>query len=171
MSNVITLHEGEPDEETLTMNNGLTDVFLGTLVLSGSLLARREEEKRLIVWLAERDQAAVGLGAVGFDLAELPWDSRTFEQDRAFLLRAIDGAKGKLSWEYLDWTSSEERLFPALEQFSRMVAQLRACDIQPEALRQWLSASGEDDPIRRGFPVCPIHHTLLTVFGCLLCHG
>ena len=52
----------------IQMSNGLTDVFFNVLVLSGSALARTDSERRLVVWLAEKDQSRMGYGAIGFDL-------------------------------------------------------------------------------------------------------
>jgi len=42
------------------MSNGLTSVFISTLELSGTHLAKADNEKRMIVWLLERDQGAIG---------------------------------------------------------------------------------------------------------------
>ena len=55
MANIIWLGAAE-NSQCIQMSNGLTDVFINVLVLSGSLLAHTSDEKRLIVWLAEKDQ-------------------------------------------------------------------------------------------------------------------
>lgn len=86
MGNVIYL-EGQPEHTALSMSNGLTDTLISALLLSGSQLAKTDQEKRLIVWLAEKDQSAVGMGTVGFSVLDMPWDRNTFEQDRSFLRR------------------------------------------------------------------------------------
>lgn len=53
MGNVICLSDqiSDPKNFLLSMSNGLTDVFISVLLLSGSQLAKDENEKRLIVWL------------------------------------------------------------------------------------------------------------------------
>ena len=55
MANTIGINPQSCGRELLQMSNGLTDVFVNVLVLSGSALARTENKKRLIVWLAESD--------------------------------------------------------------------------------------------------------------------
>lgn len=167
MANTIQYKE----TDGIHMSNGLTDVFLNVLLLSGSKMAEREEEKRLIVWLAERDQSRVGIGTVGFDLCDMPWDTRTFEADRAFLRKAVSGAKDRLGWESLDYAPQEELLFPCLDRFDRFLEQMDAAQIGPSALREWLAESSPSDPVFCGFPKCPKHHTLLTVFGCQICNN
>ena len=112
MANIIGINPQSCGCGLLQMSNGLTDVFLNVLILSGSALAKTVSEKRLIVWLAEKDQSRVGAGTVDFDLWEMPWDLNTFEEDRAFLLRVALGAKERLGWEKLNYRPNEDILFP-----------------------------------------------------------
>ena len=51
MGNVICLSDqiSDPKNFLLSMSNGLTDVFISVLLLSGSQLAKDENEKRLKV--------------------------------------------------------------------------------------------------------------------------
>ena len=153
------------------MSNGLTDVFLNVLVLSGSALARNDSERRLIVWLAEQDQSRMGYGAIGFDLCEMPWDPKTFEADKIFLLHTIEAAKYQQGWGQLDYCPNEDLLFPCLDRFAALVSRMDLSEIQPAVLGEWLSASDKSDPVMCGFPVCPKHHTFLSVFGCHLCNN
>lgn len=55
MSNIISF-DGKValDDDSLIMSNGGTDVFINILALSGSVIARTENEKRLIVYLSEK---------------------------------------------------------------------------------------------------------------------
>lgn len=52
MSNIISF-DGKvvPDDDSLAMPNGGTDVFINILAFSGSVIARTESEKRLMVYL------------------------------------------------------------------------------------------------------------------------
>ena len=52
------------------MSNDGTDVFINILALSGSVIAQTENEKRLMVYLSEKDQI-IGRGCVGFDIVEM----------------------------------------------------------------------------------------------------
>lgn len=166
MSNIISL-----DSDTISMSNGLTDVFINVLMLSGSRLAETVDEKRLIVWLAERDQSKVGMGTVGFDIREMPWNINRFEESRRFMLETVVLAKNKTDWDKLDYAPNEELLFPVLNKFSDMLSKLAAKDIDPNAVEEWLSDATSDDPVFLGFPKCEKHGALLSCFGCQLCNN
>lgn len=166
MSNLIGANSG-----SFMMSNGLTDVFINVLVLSGSRLAKTDGEKRLIVWLAERDQSRVGMGTVGFELGEMPWNAGQFDGCKAFLLNTIRGAEHRLGWETLDYSPNEEMIFPVLKKFYELVYSFWAEDIKPGGLEEWLSAAEDYDPVRRGFPKCEKHGVLLSCFGCQVCNN
>ena len=111
----------------------------------------------------------MGAGTVDFDLWEMPWDSNTFEEDRAFLLRVVSGAKERLGWEKLDYRPNEDMLFLCLDHFSELISGL--AQIQPGALEEWLAESDPSDPVMSGFPRCSRHQTLLSIFGCHICNN
>jgi len=60
MGNVIYL-EGQPEHTALSMGNGLTDTLISALLLSGSQLAKTDQEKRLIVLYGWRKRIKVQL--------------------------------------------------------------------------------------------------------------
>lgn len=153
------------------MSNGLTDVFIDVLILAGSRLAETVDEKRLIVWLAEKDQSKVGMGTVGFDIREMPWNIEHFEESRRFMMKTIELAENKTDWDKLDYAPNEELLFPVLNKFSGMLSKLSAKDIIQNALGEWLGAADKDDPVFLGFPKCVKHGTLLSCYGCHLCNN
>lgn len=155
----------------IPMSNGLTDVFINVMVLSGSRLVRTVDEKRLVVWLAERDQSRVGIGAVGFDIGEMPWSAERFGECKAFLLNMIRGAEKRLGWETLDYSPNGEMIFPVLKRFFELVYEFGAEDIVPGAADEWLGAAEEDDPVLCGFPKCEKHGVLLSCFGCQVCNN
>jgi len=169
MGNIISLNALG---QHLSMSNGLTTVFLSTLGLSGTYFAKSEDDKRIIIWLLEKDQSAVGCGTVGFDICEMPWDLADFDRSKQFLLAAVDGAKQKIGWERLDYRPNEELLFPCLDQFCYMISQMTPDMLDQAAIKAWLDESMEtpDDPILCGYPCCPKHQVFLTVFGCHLCN-
>jgi hypothetical protein len=61
-----------------------------------------------MVFLAEKNQHICGLGTVDFDIVEMPWDKASFDDDKAFMLRIIEGAKQKIGWETLHYQPNEE---------------------------------------------------------------
>ena len=159
------------DPVYISMSNGLTDVFINVLVLSGSRLAKTDDENRLIVCLAEKDQSKRGIGTVGFDICEMPWNRDNFTENKAFLLNVIQSAKNKLGWETLDYPPNEELLFPVLDEFSFLTSKINASDIDAGWLEEWIAMTESDDPILCGFPKCEKHGALLSCFGCQLCNN
>jgi hypothetical protein len=88
MANTIQL-ERIP-EIALRINNGSTSAFISVFGLSGSRLAKTEQEKRLIVFVLEKDQSAVGIGTVGFDIGNMPWDYDNIGEINEWLILYID---------------------------------------------------------------------------------
>lgn len=155
-----------------SMSNGLTQVFIEILVLSGSRLAKRESEKRFIIWLAEQDQTKKGLGMVGFDICEMPWSLVTFEMDKNFLLEVILQAKNKLDWEKLEYQPEETTVFVGLDSFLGLLQQIQTGHIKSgDFLKEWLQEAMSDDPVVSGFPKCGKHHVFLSNFGCCICNS
>ena len=159
------------ESDNFVMSNGLTDVFLNVLILSGTQLATTDDEKRLIVWLAERDQSKRGVGTVGFDLGEMPWNPRNFADSKAFMLNVIRFAEQKTGWDTLDYNPNKEMLFPLLEKFYDMISAFTVNEILPDSLEEWMGAAEEDDPKLCGFPKCEKHDALLCCFGCQICNN
>ncbi|MGG1942855.1 hypothetical protein ABFY57_24575 [Paenibacillus polymyxa] len=99
MANTISLPKQLNDVvEPIGMSNGLTSVFIEVLAISGSVLAKTNREKELIIWLAQRDQSVVGIGTVGFDIDEMPWTIGSFESEKDFILDTISNAADGLGW-------------------------------------------------------------------------
>lgn len=170
MANSIGFDEKTPPDESLPMSNGATDVFINVLLLSGSAMAQTESEKRLIAYLAEKDQK-IGMGTVGFDIVDMPWDHATFEADKSFMLNVINGVRNKIGWEKLWYTPDESRVLLYMDGFERLINKMTEEDIRRDALSQWLDAADENDPIRCGFPKCAEHDVFLTWLGCQICNS
>lgn len=171
MGNIIRLNEKTPVDELISMSNGLTSAFIDVLALSGSQIAITDDEKRLIVWLSEKDQSVLGIGTVDFDICEMPWNTTTFEDNKDFMLKVIHQAKNRIGWELLDYKPNENYIFPQLDKFAKFIEKISINDIQKDALSEWLANSEEDDPIFCGFPKCKKHNTLLTFCGCHICNN
>ncbi|MDE7293675.1 MAG: hypothetical protein K2N72_04540 [Oscillospiraceae bacterium] len=169
MSNFIDFKRGEHTCDDIGMSNGMTAVFISILALSGTKLAATENQKRLMVRLCEADQIC-GIGTVSFDVCSLPWERETLEEDKAFMLRVIEGAKNKTGWEKLDYEPSEERLFPNLDKLIRLIERVTAADIDDEKIKKWYELAEADDPINNGFPKCEKHGVFLTCLGCVVCN-
>ena len=151
------------------MSNGGTSMFINILCLSGGRLAETDSQKRFMVFLAEKNQNAIGLGTVGFDIVDMPWDKDSFDEDKAFMHRVIDGAKQKLGWETLGYEPNEEFTFQFLDTFRKLIERMTADEIIDASLTEWLSEADEYDPVRCGFPKCKIHDTYISIHGCQVC--
>ncbi len=125
MGNVIAFNDiVSVADDSFSMSNGLTDVFIDYLLLSGSRLAKTESEKRMVVFLAEKQQTKVGMGNVGFDIVEMPWTSDTFETDKTFVLEMIHHARALSSeknvWEKMGYEPGQEQLKCSLDSFEKI---------------------------------------------------
>lgn len=89
------------DVPDLAMSNSVTSAFICVIAIACSRLADTPNQRRINVWLAERDQSVAGLGCVGFDIVDLPWRIETFSHDQEFLLAATAGARNQLGWGVL----------------------------------------------------------------------
>lgn len=170
MSNTIRFNDKTSVDDWIGMSNGLTSGFIKILVLSGSAIAETETEKQMIVWLAEKNQSAVGIGTVGFDVVEMPWDKADFPSLKAFMLRAADEALSKKDWDKLGYTPNDSFVMPCLEKFRQYIERMTEADIREEARSEWLERSESDDPVKCGFPRCKKHGTLLSLYGCNICN-
>ena len=174
MGNIISFnHHVTADDDSLVMSNGLTDVLLDYLLLSGADLAQTDSEKRMMVFLGETIQSWYGSGTVGFAITDMPWQPETFAADRDFLLRMTAHARELTLQpeihEMLGYKPSPEHISYALDGFSALITRMTAADIQPEALKEWLSYAEADDPIYCGYPRCPKHKVFLSCVGCKIC--
>ena len=170
MGNIITFdNKKDLKPNYIKMSNGLTSVFLHTLVLSGSRLAVTAGQKLLMVYLGTQNQSYRGIGTVGFDISEMPWNVHTLEQDKHFMLCAIAKAKEHLGWDLLDYQCKEEFLYPCLDTFKRLIEHLEEHDVEPAAFKSWMEDPEINDPVSEGFPLCEKHHVYLSIFGCLIC--
>ena len=170
MGNIISL---DICGQHISMSNGLTSVFISTLGLSGTRLAKTDDEKRMIIWLLEKDQSAIGSGTVGFDICEMPWNPVSFYATKCFLLNVIEGAKRKIGWEFLDYRTNEELLFPCFDQFYHLISNVDTNMLNPTTTLNWLKDCMETpkDPVMCGYPCCQKHPVFLTIFGCYLCNN
>lgn len=155
--------------DKLSMTNRGTAMFINIICLSGGRLAETDTQKRMMVFLAEQNQDAVGSGTVGFDIDEMPWDREHFAEDKAFMLRVIEGARQRLGWETLDYTPNAEFAMSYLDDFQVLIERMTEADIRDELLAEWLAWHDPEDPPFCGYPLCSVHHAYLSLYGCQVC--
>lgn len=171
MGNTISFNSKvSSDDDSLVMSNGLTDVLIDVLILSGSRLAKSESERRFIAFLAEKQQNIVGIGTVGFEIARMPWDVPSFLSDKRFLLDTVRAAREKTGWEILQYEPNPENISYALDGFESLVNRMTLGDISDENLEEWLSGRKADDPVLAGCTKCPVHGAVMSFLGCKFCN-
>lgn len=143
------------------MSNGLAAVFIDVLVLAGSSLAQTVREQALTAWIASRDQTILGIGAAGFDIAQIPWRIADYAADRTFFFRMIKAAKSKTGWEKLDYLPNEQLLMPCLHCFQTLLAAFTPEDIPAN---EPISSFTVD------FERCQKHGIIKHANGCILCN-
>jgi hypothetical protein len=163
MSNTVQ-YDRRPDLKPLSMSNGLTSAFISVLALSASRLARTDHEKELAAWIGSRDQGIFGLGVVGFDLGDIPWSPDAFDQDRAFLLAVIAGAKARAGWDRLGYQLREDWIMASLDQFRELVEAFAVKDILGSEKRSWPWGKPE------ALSVCEKHGVYQHIAGCVVCN-
>ena len=168
MGNFIELTNGS--NVRIHMSNGATSAFITIIGLSGSRLAKTENEKRLIVWIMEKDQSKVGIGTIGISMSEMPWTKYDLKNEKLFLLNVVNAAKQKFGWDTLNYDPNEEIIFSVLDDFRNMIMQFESQYIDEEAINEWLNASDKTEPMFNDFPLCKKHKILLSCFGCHACN-
>lgn len=160
--------------ESLRMTNTATSVFIEILVLSGSHIAETDREKEFVIWLAQRDQNAVGHGTVGFNLDEMPWLKHDVESMKQFMLNMIRGARNKTQWHILDYEPGQEWTHRTLNHFVNMIESFNQNHVNEQHYIEWTTIDDEDDyepTIPVGYPKCKEHGVYLSCLGCVICNS
>lgn len=152
----------QPPDRWVDLSNGATAVLLGVIVIAGSDLAASPWQRRLISWIAGRDQAVFGLGAVGFDLEDLGWTKADFAAQQGFLRQVLATAASGHRWTALGYQPRRVVLVERLARLDALVRELPASAADEPTDRFWPT----DDPTER----CSSHRILLHSAGCLLCN-
>lgn len=152
------------------MSNGLTSVFISVLGLSGSAIATEDYQKDLILFLLEKDQSAVGIGTIYFDITEMPWIKEYFNLQKSFMLQVINRIKSKIDWHLLDYTPND-MVIDSLDKFKNMFENLSIEDIDSEKINTWLSDTlNERKSWIQKYPKCEKHGVFKTFCGCHICN-
>jgi hypothetical protein len=149
---------------SLRLSNTLTSVLLDVLVLAGADRAKTPWEKKLVYWLVCHDQSRIGLGVVGFDIAQMGWTRDDFAAERQFVLDLIDAARGRHGWERLPFTPREEGLFGALGHLRELVSAFPIEAVGPVGDNAWVP---DELPVNGS---CGVHRVFLHESGCILCN-
>lgn len=172
---------------SIKMSNGLTDVFLAALIVSGSRLASKLDEMKFVLWLAMHDQSVLGRGTVGFDLSELPWNFENFEAEKSFVLSVIEDAHENLGWGVFEFGIHPEFFRGDLEQLRMLVLNLDLIDVKAEKKPYQKEFLYEGSTIETSssrlesqficeleklpqFSKCSIHGVIKSEFGCFICN-
>jgi hypothetical protein len=164
MGNSIT-NQRVPGSEPVYMSNGLTSVFFDVMSLAGSALAETPWEQRLAYWIVEHDQTFVGVGCVGFDVADMGWTAQGFEAQKAFVVKVVDAALARRGWERLRYMPRSETIDEALDGFRKLVEAFPAEAVGRPVSEGWVPGS-----LPR-FGTCDRHGVFLHEhWHCIICN-
>ncbi|GEO13414.1 hypothetical protein [Microvirga aerophila] len=138
-------------------------VFVSVLSIASSLAAETRRHKEFAAWIASQDQAILGHGFAGFDIADMPWKAETIAADEDFMLSAVRLAMTKTGWERLDYTPPDELIIRRLDHFCLMLQEFRL--EHTRAIEE--GSIGGNDPV---IATCPIHEIYTSQYGCPICH-
>ncbi|MFC7619219.1 hypothetical protein [Microlunatus sp. GCM10028923] len=161
MGNVIG-SRGQPRDRWVHLSNAATAVLYSVIVIAGTDLASTPWQRRLISWIAGRDQAIFGRGAVDLELEDIGWSRAEFAAQQGFLRDVLATAATGHRWDVLDYRPSREILIEFLARVDSLVRELPPSVADEPTDRYW----PVDDPVDR----CPTHQVLLHPGGCLICH-
>ena len=162
MGNIISLESIE-NTKPLMMSNGSTSVFIAVLTLAGADLAVSQWERDVLSWLATNDQSIFGNGCVGFDIAELGWNSHAFSEQKDFLLNLIQRGRNRTGWERLDFQPNENVVNDMLSQFEELLSKFDITRCLNKPL-EWIIKPLEQTAR------CPIHGIYQHQAGCVICN-
>lgn len=161
---IVVAHGARSDLPPIQMSNGLTSVFVSVLALAASSLAQSGREREMAVWLASHDQGIFGRGAVDFDVCDYPWDRRTFDQDKSFLLSVIRAASSQHEWSKLGYSPRAEWVLECLSKFEHLVQIFFPDHMIPAEEQKWFG----ERPSK--YELCPTHGVYLHSHGCVICN-
>ena len=156
-------------EISLNMSNGLTSVFISAFGLSGSVLAKTEQEKNLVMYVLEKNQSVFGIGFVDFDIGCMPWDADNFDENKNFILSIVKGMYNETGWEKMSYSPNKQMLTRCINEFEKLIMNMKRDDINIQEINEWFNAKERMEFIKNGFPLCEIHNVLSTIYGCQLC--
>ena len=162
MGNLIT-NKSIGQEDHLNISNGSMSVLISSLALSGSYLAKNENEIEFMTWIVSRDQGILGMGTVGFDLQDMPWSENEaiFNKQKAFLLSVIQRVKSGVDLNALRY--KPKFLQQNIEAFEKMISSFLYSHIKKENTLVWM-------PPKEKQLKCEEHGVFLHEHGCVVCN-
>ena len=157
-------YKARPDLADIDMSNGLTSVFVSVLSMAVSSISTENWQKRFAVCIASLDQWVIGSGTILFDIGRLPWSKRNIEEERSFMLRAIDAALEKTGWDRLSYKPREETVNECLLLLKTLIIAFAAEHIDP--------SGSEDEFLAQPdlFQFCTQHGVYKHRYGCPVCN-
>lgn len=165
MANIISYKDIE-----CSCSNGCMSVLMTVIGLSGSSLAQKDYEKNLIIWLMEKDQSYVGIGTVGFDITEMPWNRKHFDKQKHFMLHVLEGVMNKTGWSVLSYEPNTDIIFNKILRLREMFMQVTQEDIDFIEVGVWFYDTKCGKAMEQRYLKCQKHGIYLSVFGCIACN-
>lgn len=144
-----------------------TDLFMKSLLISISNLAKNKWEKDFGIFIAERNQNILGGGLVGFDLSELGFSAQSFESQKKFVVDIIRNSIINETWNAFNYvTDNKSKMIDYFLKFEQLIHQFTIFDSNNliyDIKFQFHNNTGS-------YKYCKLHHVLLIDNGDLGIH-
>ncbi len=165
MANIFT--NQKVNNSYFNLSNGATSVFIETLCISGIENATNDFKKDILIWFAQRDWTLIGMGFEGFDVSEIIWDSKIFNQQKEFIISTIDGVFEEKNWNLLNYAPTKEWLFEKLNQFKIMIYEYKIIHINKTSQFEIFEFVNS---IKK-YEICKKHKIYKHFEGCVICNN
>lgn len=158
------------EKKVIPFSNSVTHPLYCGLLIEGSALSVTEWEKRLMTWIAEKNQNLVGLGLVGVDVCNLAWTESEFDLQKKFLLKIISLTLMKKSWNKYGFQLIDEIGLRKIGELREMIHELSFDQVNTQGLTFYY-----EPPSLNKLELCEEHQVYLNYFPvelknrCLIC--
>jgi len=116
-------------KQIVSFSNSVTDCLYSGILIEGSKLATSNWQKRLMIYVADKNQNVVGLGIVGIDLTKLEWNKSEFKEQKDFLLKIVQTSRINKSYNKYVFQLKEEIGNRKLIEIENLISDLSVKDI------------------------------------------
>jgi len=156
-------------KQIVAFSNSVTDALYSGILIEGSFLAKTNWQKRLLTFIAEKNQNVIGLGIVGIDLVKLEWNKTDFIEQKEILRTVVNLSRVKKSYNQFIYQLKEEIANRKLIEIEKLIDELSIDQITEDNFKFYT------EPPQTQFKKCDIHKVYmnhLTVerkHQCLIC--
>ena len=155
--------------KSVSFSNLVTTPLYSGILIEGSKIAKSVWEKRLMIFIAEKNQNVIGSGIVGIELTELEWDKSNFKSQRDFLLEIVQQSRINKTYNKYIFTLQEKIGEMKLLEIEDLIASLKIEEIKESKFKYYI------EPPKSKFDLCDKHKVYINYLSeerkdnCLIC--